>query len=131
MGLGEEFLGRVGHFFVFKGLDTDSIRVVIETQLGRLRETAEVRGYELEWQAEIVEHLASQWQPRFGVRHLVAILRNRIVEQLSVADAQGELSQVKKIRLETLAAGKGDADRDLTGLATRERRDGTMVIKVA
>ena len=131
MGLGEEFLGRVGHFFVFNGLAADSIRVVIETQLGRLRETAEVRGYELEWQAEIVEHLASQWQPRFGVRHLVAILRNRIVEQLSVADAQGELSQVKKIRLETLAAGKGDAGRDLTGLAARERRDDTMVIRVA
>jgi ATP-dependent Clp protease ATP-binding subunit ClpA len=131
MGLGEEFLGRVGHFFVFKGLDAAAIRVVIEAQLGRLRDLAEMRGYELEWQPEILEHLASQWQPRFGVRHLVAILRNRIVEQLSVADAQGELSQVTKIRLESLAAGEAGAGRDLTGLATRERRDGTMVIKVA
>jgi ATP-dependent Clp protease ATP-binding subunit ClpA len=131
MGLGEEFLGRIGHYFEFSGLDGDSIRQVLASQLDRLRETADIRGYDLEWHDEIVEHLASQWQPRFGVRHLLAILRNRIVEQLSVAEAQGELKGIKTIRLEVLETDGAGDNRDLAGLATRERRKDTLVIKVA
>ncbi|NNG15793.1 MAG: ATP-dependent Clp protease ATP-binding subunit [Gemmatimonadales bacterium] len=131
MGLGEEFLGRIGHYFEFNGLEGDSIRQILGAQLDRLRETAEVRGYDLEWQDEIVEHLTSQWQPRFGVRHLVAILRNRIVEQLSVAEAQGELKGIKTIRLEVLETDGADDKQDLAGLAARERRKETLVIKVA
>ncbi len=131
MGLGEEFLGRIGHFFVFQGLDRESIHVIVKKQLDGLRQTAEVRGYELEWEQRLPDHLASQWQPRFGVRHLTAILRNRIVEHLSVADAQGELDGVKKIRLEVLATDDASGGPDLTGLARRERRQETLVIQLA
>jgi hypothetical protein len=53
----------------------------------------------LEWDLELVGHLAVQWQPRFGVRHLTTILRNRITEQPSVAEARGELKGVRTIRL--------------------------------
>jgi ATP-dependent Clp protease ATP-binding subunit ClpA len=130
LGLGEEFLGRIGHYFIFEGLGTDSIRLIIQKQLDRLRDTADVRGYELEWEDKLPDHLAAQWQPRFGVRHLTSILRNRIVEHLSVADAQGELKGVSKIRLEVLETD-APAAPDLTGLAKRERRNDTLVIKVA
>ncbi len=130
MGLGEEFLGRIGHFFLFKGLETGSIYDIVQMQLDRVREVAEERGYELEWDEKIVGYLASQWQPRFGVRHLTSILRNRIIEQLSVADAQGELTGVGKIRLQILKTDGGDG-RDLTGLATREREGDTLVINLA
>jgi ATP-dependent Clp protease ATP-binding subunit ClpA len=130
-GLGEEFLGRIRHVFIFKGLDERSILEVIERQLGRLRETAEIRGYRLEWDARLATHLASRWQPRFGVRHLSTILRNRITEQLSLADAQGELDGVRSIRLETMAVeGAGDHP-SLSGLATRRRDGEALMINLA
>ncbi|MFH1764460.1 MAG: AAA family ATPase [Gemmatimonadota bacterium] len=131
MGLGEEFLGRVSHYFVFEGLTRDSVHLILESQLRQLERTAEERGFLLEWDDRIVQHLASAWQPRFGVRHLVAILRNRVVEQLSVADAQGELKGVKRIRLEVLATGGAKEYGELTGLALREREGSILMINLA
>ena len=57
-------------------------------------------------------------------------LREEYWEQLSVADAQGELSGVAKIRLEVLDAPSGDGIQDSTGLAVRKRRAETLVISL-
>jgi ATP-dependent Clp protease ATP-binding subunit ClpC len=130
MGLGQAFLGRVTHFFDFKGLKADSVRIILEAQLGGLTKTAEARGYAFDWEEEVLGHLVSQWQPRFGVRHLVSILRNRVIEQLSVADAQGELNGVERIRLEVLKTGLSEDLGDLAGLARRTRDQDTLVISL-
>jgi ATP-dependent Clp protease ATP-binding subunit ClpA len=130
-GHGEEFLGRHLRFFVFKALDDAAIRTVIGQQLAGLRQTAEVRGYQLDWDPTLVDYLASQWQPRFGVRHLTTILRHRIAEQLSVGEAQGELRGVSRIYLEPMRMEAGAERLEHSGLAARERRDGTLVIKLA
>ncbi len=79
----------------------------------------------------MAEHLAARWQPRFGVRHLTTILRNRILEQLSVADAQGELQGVTAVRLQPLRTGPDGLPGDLTGAATRQREGQTLVIHLA
>jgi ATP-dependent Clp protease ATP-binding subunit ClpA len=131
MGLGEEFLGRIHHFFIFHGLQSDSVEVILRNQLERLGGTAEERGFSFEWDEPVVDHLVSQWQPRLGVRHLISILRNRVVEQLSVADAQKELEGVQTIRLELLAADEREGLKDLVGLARRTRTNGTLVISLA
>ena len=130
MGLGEEFLGRITHFFIFQGLGADSVQIILKAQLEKLQDTAEVLGYQLDWDEAVVHHLVAQWQPRFGVRHLLAILRNRIVEQLSVADAQGELKGLAGIRLGLMDAPAPGENRDLTGMATREREGDTLVISL-
>jgi len=91
-GYREEFLGRNIDFVVFDSLDEESIRTILERQLAALDETAEMQGYDLEWDPVIVEHLVGQWQPRFGVRNLTSILRHRIVEQLAIADVQVVIS---------------------------------------
>jgi ATP-dependent Clp protease ATP-binding subunit ClpA len=130
LGHGEEFLARVGHWFLFQSLDAASIREVIGRQLGRLGQSLREHGLGLEWDEGLVEHLAAQWQPRFGVRHLTTVLSNRVVEQLGVADAQGELRGVTAVRLRLLraaAAGPGG----LTGLASRERQADALVINLA
>jgi len=131
LGLGEEFLGRISHWFTFQGLDVDSVEKIIELQLGRLRRTAEELGYELAWDTDIVGYLSSQWQPRFGVRHLTTILRNRIEEQLSVADAQGELKGVTKIYLEVLDTIDKEEARRFAGVAERELQGDTLIINLA
>ena len=112
-GFGEEFLGRVRHFFVFGGLGQEAVGQIIGKQLASLQEAAEVHGLDLEWSDEIVPYLTARWQPRFGVRHLTTILRNRISEQLSVAEAQGELQGVTRVHLRLLGpeGGGGGAAR--------------------
>jgi ATP-dependent Clp protease ATP-binding subunit ClpA len=131
VGLGEEFLGRISHWFSFQGLGATSIRQVIQLQLERLRRTAEERGFVLAWEPAIVDHLGARWQPRFGVRHLTTILRNRIEEQLSVAEAQGDLQGVTTIRLTVLETTDAEAARGFVGFATRERRGDTMIVHLA
>jgi ATP-dependent Clp protease ATP-binding subunit ClpA len=124
-GFPEEFLGRNIDFIVFRALDKDGIRVVLQRQLDGLQETAELQGYVFEWDPAIVDHLVAQWQPRFGVRHLTAILKHRILEQLAVADAQGELHEITTIRLE-MAEGE-----EVGALPTRRRDGDAMVISIS
>jgi ATP-dependent Clp protease ATP-binding subunit ClpA len=131
LGFREEFLGRMSHWFTFQSLDAKSIEKVIELQLERLRRTAEAMAYELTWDPDIVGYLSSQWQPRFGVRHLTTILRNRIEEQLSVADAQGELKGVTKIYLEVLDTMDEEEARRFAGVAERELQGDTLIINLA
>ena len=104
VGLGEEFFGRITHFVLFKGLDQQSIRTILESQLAGLRQTSETRGLALVWADNLVSHLAAEWQPRFGVRCAATMLRHRIGEQLDLAETQGELKGISQIRLERPAA---------------------------
>ncbi|MGD2215754.1 MAG: AAA family ATPase [Gemmatimonadales bacterium] len=131
LGLGEEFLGRISHWFNFQGLEVDSVEKIIELQLTRLQQTAAEMAYALAWDTDIVGYLSSQWQPRFGVRHLTTILRNRIEEQLSVADAQGELKGVSKIYLEVLDTIDQEEARRFAGVAERELQGDTLIINLA
>jgi len=130
-GLGQEFLARIRHVVMFKGLERNSIQQIIERQLEGLKETADIRGFQLEWAPAIVTHLASRWQPRFGVRHLTTILRNRITEQLSVAEAQGELEGVQVIHLEVMGLEETVDHPSLAGLVARKRDKETLVISLA
>lgn len=130
LGYGEEFLGRIDAFFVFQGLRTEAIRRVVDLQLERLRASADVQGYQLHWDSAVVDYLARRWQPRFGVRHLTTILRNRIVEQLAVAAAQHELKGVQQIRLRVRALDGAAPGQELAGLASRARDGQTLWINL-
>jgi ATP-dependent Clp protease ATP-binding subunit ClpC len=130
LGYADEFLGRIGHTVVFRGLDRASIRSVIERQLIGLRESADVKGYTLEWDPELVEHLAGEWQPRFGVRYLTTILRNRVVEQLSVLQAQNELQGVKRIRLVVMAPDSRNDKNHPVGRVAHRREPDTLIIEL-
>lgn len=129
LGYPDEFLGRIGHTVVFTGLDRASIRLVIERQLTGLRASADVKGYTLDWDAALVEHLAGEWQPRFGVRHLTTILRNRVVEQLSVLQAQNELKGVTRIQLVVMAPDSRN-DNHPIGLVAHRRESDTLIIEL-
>jgi len=130
-GFGEEFLGRHLRFFLFRNLTGKVVNSIIANKLEWLRDTAELKGYRLKWENEIIPHLASQWQPRFGVRHLTTILRNRIIEQLSVAEAQSELSGVEEIFLKIMFERSSVEVQDLAGYAQRRREGSVLVIEVA
>ncbi|MCJ7628157.1 MAG: AAA family ATPase, partial [Longimicrobiales bacterium] len=131
MGLGEAFLGRIGHFFDFHGLDADSAREILRIQLEGFAETAAEKGYALEWSEEVLDHLVSGWEPGLGARDVGGILRNRVVEQVVLADVRGEMDGVKTIRLEVLKADSFEGPGELTGLARRAHHIDTLVISLA
>jgi ATP-dependent Clp protease ATP-binding subunit ClpA len=126
-GYGEEFLGRNIDYIVFEGLDREDIEVVLRRQLEGLGHTAELGGYTLKFDEDVVEHLLTEWQPRFGVRHLTTILRHRILEQLAIAEVQGELADVTRIRLVTMPAGEGE----VAGPGKRTIKGKTMTVYIA
>ena len=129
VGLDQAFLARISHKFFFQALDEQAIQRVLVLQLERLSQTAEIRGYRLTWEPELIEHLASQWQPRFGVRFLTSMLRHRITEMLSVLEAQGTLADVASIRLAKLPMPGGDSP-GLAGGVTWQREDDTLILSI-
>lgn len=129
-GLGQEFLGRIEHSFLFAGLEGGVVRRILERQLAALRDLAAERGLRLAWSAALVDHLAAQWQPRLGARHLNTMLRHRVVEQLGVAEAHGEMSGVESVLLEIIGEKSVGALPGIVGVAERERRRGELVIRL-
>ena len=130
-GLGEEFFGRITHVVLFKGLDQQTLRTILESQLVGLRQTSETRGLALVWADDLISHLDAEWQPRFGVRCATTMLRHRIGEQLDLAETQGELKGISQIRLEVLPLQKKAAEPGFAGLAVRRLEGKTLVISVA
>jgi len=63
-----------------------------------------------------------------GVRFATTVLRNRIAEQLAIANAQGELKGIKTIRLMLRKQGSQEAGVDVTGLASGETLADVMTI---
>ena len=100
IGLGEEFFGRIEYICLFSALDSSAIQRVIQLQLESLRADAEEKGLQLDWDHGVVLKLGQQWKPRFGVRALQGILRNQIYTQLGIAESQGEMEGVTRVRLE-------------------------------
>jgi ATP-dependent Clp protease ATP-binding subunit ClpC len=131
-GYGEEFFGRHIDFIAFEALERGDIEIVLKRQLDHLKDSAELKGYELTWDPEVFAHLLDEWTPRFGARWVFNILRNRILEQLALADAQGELNGVTRIRLvRGPDAAKGPGQGQIAGLAARRREGKALSIIVS
>ena len=90
-----------------------------------------MKGYTLEWEGEVLDHLVSQWQPRLGARDVIGVVRNRVIQEISVADALGELEDVKTIWLEVLKTKASAESEELEGLTKRTRKNDTLVISLA
>jgi len=130
-GLGEEFIARLTHIFLFQGLKPEAVEVILARQLEKFQAEAAKREQKLTWDQELVHYLAAQWQPRLGVRYLLTTLRHRLGEQLGVAEAQGELKGVKTINLQILSLAAGNSCGGLSAAAGRERRGDTLIIHLA
>ena len=136
-GYGEEFFGRQIDFIVFEAMRRDDVMVVLERLMATLQDTAELRGYQLQWEPAVLDHLLDEWTPRFGARWAFKILQDRVGEQLNLAAAQGELEardgmeRVTRICLvkrpaDDVPGGEGT----IAGLAARRRDGDTLTILV-
>jgi ATP-dependent Clp protease ATP-binding subunit ClpA len=131
-GYGEEFFGRQIDFIVFDAMEREDVEVVLANQLATLKDSAELRGYDLSWDPDVSRHLLDEWTPRFGARWVYNILRNRIVEQLALADAQGELKGVTKIHIvKRQEVERKEGEAEIAGLASRMVEGDTMTVLVS
>lgn len=129
-GYGEEFFGRQIDFVIFEGLAKGVIEQVLRHQMEDLQKTAKERGYELTWSEEVFDHLLTEWTPRVGARWVFNMLRNRVEEQLALAETEGQLEGVALIQLQLLPT-EPDADLEEIGRARRRREGETLVVFVA
>ncbi|OFV84234.1 MAG: hypothetical protein A2W26_09650 [Acidobacteria bacterium RBG_16_64_8] len=133
-GFPQEFLGRNFQWFTFRSLSEEQIREVLRRQLEALRAHAAEREppLDVDWDPVTFDRLVAAWDPRFGVRHLITLLRNRVIGQLSVAEAMGHLKGITRIHLTArTGATPGTVADPGRPTDTRRRRDGsTLVIEL-
>ncbi len=115
---------------MFEGLTKEIIERVLRSQLDELRSTAEKRGYQLSWDQAVFDHLLTEWTPRAGARWVFNILRNRVEEQLALAETEGELAGVTRIEVRLLPMEAGPEVPEI-GRARRERRSDALIVLVA
>jgi ATP-dependent Clp protease ATP-binding subunit ClpA len=128
-GFPQEFLGRNFQWFVFRSLDQDAGRKILGLQLEGLRKASGGRHppVEVDWEPEIIDRLIESWDPQFGARDLNSLLRNRVIAQLSLAEAEGQLDGVTRIQLRVPAHKEQPTDEPPSA-ATRSREDDTLFI---
>ncbi len=79
-----EFLNRIDDIIVFRALDRDQIRQIVELQLERVRRTASGQGVTLEFDPSVIDYLAEiGFQPEFGARELRRQIRTLIETKLA------------------------------------------------
>jgi ATP-dependent Clp protease ATP-binding subunit ClpA len=131
-GLGQEFLGRVQHVFLFQGLGLDHVKGVLERQLTELQGFAKVRGKLLDWSPAVIDHLAGLWQKQqnLGARYLASLVRNHILDQLNIAASLGELSgEVGRVHIDIVPPDNRAGPA--AGRSARKRQGDRLLIELS
>lgn len=128
-GFPQEFLGRNFQWFMFQSLTPDHGREILRRQLEGLRQLSAKRQppVAVEWEPEIIDRLVDTWDPQFGARSLFMVLRNRVMGQLSLAEARHELDGVTTIHLRATTDETRPNEVE-PGSSTRTREGDTLFI---
>ncbi len=103
-----EFINRLDEIIVFHSLNRDQIRQIVQLHLERVRRTAHAQGVELEVDANLVDHLATEgYRPEYGARELKRLIRSTLETELARAMLAGEVHDGDRVR----AAWDGPAHR--------------------
>ncbi len=100
-----EFLNRIDEIIIFRGLDRDDIKRVVELQLDRVREQLKARRITLEVDDGAIDALAGEgYDPVFGARPLKRVIQRKLQNPLALALLKGEFSDGQTVRV---SAGEG------------------------
>ena len=95
-----EFLNRVDEVVVFHALGRQQIRQIVELQLRRVAQTAAQQDIQLEFDRELVDHLAEVgYDPEFGARMLKRRIRSEVEAPLASAMLKDEVSEGDRVKL--------------------------------
>jgi ATP-dependent Clp protease ATP-binding subunit ClpB len=88
-----EFLNRIDDIIVFKPLDREQIRRIVELQLARLRQMLEERRIRLEISTTAADLIAAEgYDPAFGARPLKRAIQRLLQNPLAIRLLEGEFN---------------------------------------
>jgi ATP-dependent Clp protease ATP-binding subunit ClpC len=94
-----EFINRLDEIIVFHSLTPAQIRQIVELHLDRVRRTAHAQGVELELDASLVDHLATEgYRPEYGARELKRLIRSTLETELARAMLADEVHDGERVR---------------------------------
>jgi ATP-dependent Clp protease ATP-binding subunit ClpB len=103
-----EFLNRIDEVIVFRPLERDDLRHIVELQLGRVRQLLVDRRIQLEVTPAAADLIAQEgYDPAFGARPLKRAIQRLVQNPLAVRVLEGEFDDGDSIRVDR-APGASD-----------------------
>jgi ATP-dependent Clp protease ATP-binding subunit ClpB len=101
-----EFLNRVDDVILYRPLDRDDLRRIVDIQLRRVEALAEEQGIGLEVTAEARDHIARVgYDPAFGARPLRRAIQRTVQDPLALRLLEEEVPEGSTIRVSPAPAG--------------------------
>lgn len=95
-----EFLNRIDEIIMFKPLNRDEIRKIVEIQFKSVQKTIAEQGIHLDATPEALDWLGELgYDPQFGARPLKRVIQKRILNELSKEILAGKVEKNSKIIL--------------------------------
>ena len=95
-----EFVNRIDEIVIFNPLGDKEIRKIVHLQLETLKERVIKRGYHLEWDDSVEEHIAKAgFDPSYGARPIRRCIQNEVENSLSREMLSGHLTDNAVIHL--------------------------------
>ena len=113
-----EFLNRVDDVVVFRPLDRDDLRQIVNLQLERVRRLAEELGVVLEVEDDVKIALAEEgYDPMFGARPLKRVIQQRIQNPLALRLLEEDVGEGARVRVVGAPAADGEGPFELQVLS--------------
>jgi ATP-dependent Clp protease ATP-binding subunit ClpB len=109
-----EFLNRVDDIIVFRPLDREDLRRIVDLQLERVRRLATELGVALEVEEEVKVVLAEEgYDPIFGARPLKRVIQQRIQNPLAMRLLEEEVGEGARVRVRRPEGAASEAPFEL------------------
>ncbi|HEY1825669.1 MAG TPA: AAA family ATPase, partial [Acidimicrobiales bacterium] len=96
-----EFINRIDEIIRFRALSEDDLAVIVEIQLGRLRQRLAQRRLSLDLTPEAAHALAAEgFDPAYGARPLKRVIQRRLEDPLALAVLKGVYKEGDTIRVD-------------------------------
>ncbi|MEX2528017.1 MAG: ATP-dependent chaperone ClpB [Gemmatimonadota bacterium] len=104
-----EFLNRVDDVILFRPLEEEHLRSIVELQLDRVRGLVTDLGHELEVDDDVKDLMAREgYDPVFGARPLKRVIQNRLQNPLAMRLLDEEVEEGSRIQVSLAQAGDGE-----------------------
>lgn len=120
-----EFLNRVDEILVFKHLDEDDIKEIIDIQLTGTREYLDKLDKELILRDEVIDYLVKEgYSKEYGARHITRTLKSHLLEKIAKASLEKDWEYAKYV---VCAMYKGEIEVNLEPADTDSLSDEELV----
>jgi ATP-dependent Clp protease ATP-binding subunit ClpB len=98
-----EFINRLDEIVVFKPLQKDEIKKVVQLQIRQLKRMLQPQGIELQVSDAAIEWLASMgYDPQFGARPVKRVIQKNILNELSKRILSSSIQADKPIQIDNV-----------------------------